>query len=54
MYYKSVIDEYPGTEKAKEAKARMEKIRNEPDEPPNHFEWLTGLLRSRRSSSMRT
>ena len=44
MYYKSVIDDYPSTEKAKEARVRMEKIRNEPDSPPNHFTWLTGLF----------
>ena len=48
MYYKSVIDEYPSTEKAKEAQARMEKIRNEPDEPPNHFKWLTELFESKK------
>ena len=41
LYYQSVIEEYPGTDKAKEAKARLDKIRNEPDSPPNHFEWLT-------------
>ena len=48
MYYKSVIDEYPSTEKAKEARKRMEQIRNEPDEPPNHFAWLTGLFESKK------
>ena len=41
MYYKSVIDEYPSSEKAKEARVRMEKIRNVPDSPPNYFKWLT-------------
>ena len=41
LYYQSVIKEYPGTDKANQAQARLEKIRNEPDSPPNHFEWLT-------------
>lgn len=44
MYYKSVIDEFPTTERAKEAKVRMEKIRNEPDSPPNRMAWLTGMF----------
>ena len=48
MYYQSTIKTYPGTEKAKEAQTRMEKIRNEPDEPPNYFKWLTGMFGSKR------
>ena len=36
-----MIDDYPSSEKAKEARVRMEKIRNEPDSPPSHFKWLT-------------
>ena len=43
-----MIDEYPSTEKAKEARTRLEQIRNEPDEPPNHFAWLTGLFESKK------
>jgi TolA-binding protein len=48
MYYKSVIDEFPTTERAKEAKARMEVIRDKPDSPPDRFGWLTGLFDSKK------
>ncbi len=48
MYYQGAIKEYPGTEKAKEAQARLEKIRNEPDVPPNYFKWLTGMFESKK------
>ena len=53
MYYKSVIDDYPSTEKAKEAQARLEAIRDKPDTPPDHFAWLTGLVRVEEASSRR-
>jgi len=46
MYYKSVVADYPSTQKAQEATARLEKIRNEPDTPPNRFAWLTGVFES--------
>jgi outer membrane protein assembly factor BamD (BamD/ComL family) len=42
LYYTSVIDEFPTTETARMAKAEMEKIRNEPDEPPAFFQSLFG------------
>jgi outer membrane protein assembly factor BamD (BamD/ComL family) len=48
MYYQGVIDEYPGTEKAKTAREQMEKIRSLPDTPPNHFSWLTGMFESKK------
>jgi outer membrane protein assembly factor BamD (BamD/ComL family) len=41
MYYKGVIDDFPTSEKAKEARVRMEEIRDKPDSPPNYFKWLT-------------
>jgi outer membrane protein assembly factor BamD (BamD/ComL family) len=44
LYYQTAIKKYPGTEKAKEARARMEKIRNEPDCPPSYFQWITGMF----------
>jgi outer membrane protein assembly factor BamD (BamD/ComL family) len=44
IYYKSVIDDFPTTRRAKEAQARLEAIRNEPDEPPGDFAWLTGMF----------
>jgi outer membrane protein assembly factor BamD (BamD/ComL family) len=48
MYYQGVIKDFPGTEKAREAQTRIEKIRNEPDSPPNHFKWLTDMFDSKR------
>ncbi len=42
LYFTSVIDEFPTTESARKAKAEMEKIRNEPDEPPALFQSLFG------------
>ena len=44
IYYKSVVEEFPTTQKAKEAQARLEAIRNEPDEPPSQLKWLTGIF----------
>ena len=44
FYYKCVMDEYPTTQKAKEAKEQFEKIRTLPDEPPKYFKWLTDLF----------
>lgn len=41
FYYRSVIKEYPLSAAARQAQARLEQIRNEPDEPPNRFSWLT-------------
>ena len=38
------IDGYPNTDMAKQARARMEAIRGEPDEPPNRLEWLNSIL----------
>ena len=43
-YYKVLLEKYPRTSFAERARKRMEEIRNEPDEPPNHFKWLTGLF----------
>ena len=44
MYYKSLIEQYPSTGKAKEAQARLDAIRSEPDTPPSRLAWLTGLF----------
>jgi outer membrane protein assembly factor BamD (BamD/ComL family) len=43
-YYKDVYEKYPTTQRAQEAKACFEKIRNLPDEPPKRFAWLTNLF----------
>ena len=40
-YYESIIQEYPQTQFARQATARLEEIRGAPDEPPNRFQWLT-------------
>ena len=45
-YYQSILKEYPGTSFGKRAAARLEEIRDEPDEPPNRFKWLTDLFPS--------
>jgi outer membrane protein assembly factor BamD (BamD/ComL family) len=42
LYYNGVVDEFPATESARKAKAELEKIRNEPDEPPAFFDSLFG------------
>jgi len=42
LYYTSVVDEFPTTESARKAKTQLEKIRNEPDEPPALFQSLFG------------
>ncbi len=44
LYYKGVIDEYPGTEMAKLARAKMNDYHSLPDEPPSRFAWLTGMF----------
>lgn len=43
-YYQSVIRDYPLTQTAARAKQRYEAIRDKPDVPKNHFQWLTRLL----------
>jgi outer membrane protein assembly factor BamD (BamD/ComL family) len=48
MYYQGVIDEYPGTQRAEQAKARFAAIRNEPDSPPSRFQWLTDMFASKK------
>ena len=40
-YYKVLLEKYPQTTFGQRAQQRMQEIRNEPDEPPNYFQWLT-------------
>jgi outer membrane protein assembly factor BamD (BamD/ComL family) len=47
LYYKGVIDSYPSTQKAKEARAQYDTIRSLPDEPPDHLKWLKELIDKR-------
>ena len=46
MYYQDLIEKYPSTDRAKDARARLDAIKGEPDVPPNHFKWLTDMLPS--------
>ena len=43
-YYKLLLDKYARSSFAQRARQRMQEIQNEPDEPPDHFAWLTGLF----------
>jgi TolA-binding protein len=43
-YYKSLVENYPHTSFAEQARKRLEEIRGKPDEPPKRFAWLTDLL----------
>jgi outer membrane protein assembly factor BamD (BamD/ComL family) len=40
-YYKVILEKYPKTTFAPRAAQRLEEIKPLPDEPPNHFKWLT-------------
>jgi outer membrane protein assembly factor BamD (BamD/ComL family) len=44
MYYENVAREYPGTELAQQAVARVDAVRGQPVVPEDKFEWLTGLF----------
>jgi len=46
LYYQDLIEKYPSTERAKDARARLDAIKGLPDVPPNHFKWLTDLFPS--------
>ena len=46
LYYQSIIDDYPLTQSAGRARARLKAISNEPDTPPNRFKWLTDVFPS--------
>jgi outer membrane protein assembly factor BamD (BamD/ComL family) len=40
-YYKAILEKYPKSSLAPRAAQRLEEIKSLPDEPPNHFKWLT-------------
>jgi outer membrane protein assembly factor BamD (BamD/ComL family) len=46
MYYQDVVQKYPSTEKAKEARERIDAIKGEPDVPTNYFKKVTGMFSS--------
>ena len=43
-YYKVLLEKYPRSSYAELARKRVQEIKNEPDEPPDRFTWLTGLF----------
>jgi len=43
-YYQGLIKDYPLTQYARQAQARLEQIRDKPDNPPNRFQWLTDIF----------
>jgi outer membrane protein assembly factor BamD (BamD/ComL family) len=46
IYYQGLIENYPTSERAKDARARLDAIKGEPDVPPNYFKWLTDIFPS--------
>ena len=46
LYYQDLIEKYPSTQRAKEARTRLDAIKGEPDVPPNYFKFLTGMFTS--------
>jgi outer membrane protein assembly factor BamD (BamD/ComL family) len=43
-FYEKIINQYPDTQLAQDARARLEQIKGEPDNPKDPFEWLVKLL----------
>jgi len=41
FYYRAILDTHPHTAAAEKARTRLMEIRNEPDVPVNHLQWLT-------------
>ncbi len=50
MYYQDLIQKYPSTEKAKDARERLDAIKGLPDVPVNYFKWLTDVFPSGKKS----
>lgn len=44
FYYTSIIDEYPQTAAAQQARRRLAEIQGKPNKPKNHFKWLTDMF----------
>jgi outer membrane protein assembly factor BamD (BamD/ComL family) len=44
LYYQGLIEMYPSTDRAKDARTRLDAIKGEPDVPPNYLKWLTDIL----------
>ena len=46
FHYGELIANYPNTQRAQHARQRMAEIKNLPDSPPDHFEWLGKIFPS--------
>ena len=44
FYYRSIVDEYPHTVAAQEARQRLTEIQDKPDKPRRRFEWLINMF----------
>jgi TolA-binding protein len=44
FYYQSILEEYPQTAAAQQARERLTEIRDEPDKPKNRFAWFTDMF----------
>ena len=44
FYYRSIIEDYPHTAAAEEARQRLAEIQDEPDKPKRRFEWLINMF----------
>ena len=44
FYYRSIIEEYPQTAAAEQARQRLAEIKDEPDKPRSRFQWLTSMF----------
>ena len=44
VYYQYIIRDYPLTQTAHKARARLDQIHDKPDRPVNRFKWLTDLF----------
>ncbi len=40
IYYQRIVKNYPASRASLRAHVRLEQIRNQPDSPPNRFQWL--------------
>jgi outer membrane protein assembly factor BamD (BamD/ComL family) len=45
-YYQLIIQDYPTTRAAEQARVRLAEIADRPDKPKNHFSWLTNMFPS--------
>lgn len=44
FYYRSIIEDYPHTAAAEQARQRLAEIKDKPDKPKSRFQWLTSMF----------